>query len=544
MQIITFNILMFLMILANQFYPQQQINGIEHIIVIGVDGMSPDGITNAKTPNIDYFTENGSYTFHARAVLPTSSSSNWASMIMGASTPQHGITSNGWEKDDFILPPVISGKEDIFPTIFSIIREQKPNSKIGAIYHWDGFGRLFEKYAVDFDLSPKTQQETTNEAVKYIKEEKPNFLFIHLDHVDGAGHEFGHGTEKYFSSIEQADTMIGNIYNAVKEAGIEKKSLIIVTSDHGGIGYGHGGETLAEIEIPFILYGTNIKKGYEITHAVYTFDNAATVAFAFNLEVPYAWIGRPIKSAFEGFPVPKHLKRAEMLKQPKFIPDAKFYSPAGGLFIDEIPKVEIIHQNPESEIYYTLNGEVPSKKSNKYTEPFNVNSSTVVMAKEFVGNKSSQTSNAFYRVVDSKKDNGINYNYYEFNKTDKLPNFSELNSKKSGKVYEFRLSGIKHRASNFGVVFETNLLIEKEGEYKFFTNSDDGSKLYVNDKLIVDNDGDHGVVERSGEINLQAGKVKIKVEYFNGGGGFWLDAYYKGPGIPKQIIPADKLYFN
>ena len=57
----------------------------------------------------------------------------------------------------------------------------------------------------------------------------------------------------------------------------------------------------------------------------------------------------------------------------------------------------------------------------------------------------------------------------------------------------------------------------------------------------MDNDGDHGVIERSGKIKLDKGLFPIRIEYYNGLGGFWLDAFYKGPGIPKQIIPADKL---
>jgi hypothetical protein len=43
---------------------------------------------------------------------------------------------------------------------------------------------------------------------------------------------------------------------------------------------------------------------------------------------------------------------------------------------------------------------------------------------------------------------------------------------------------------------------------------------------------------------LKQGKYPVRVEFYNGFGGFWLDAFYKGPGIPKQLIPADKLFIN
>ncbi len=60
--------------------------GIEHIVIIGVDGMSPNGIQKAYTPMMDSMVQNGAATMHARSVLPSSSSPNWASMIMGADT--------------------------------------------------------------------------------------------------------------------------------------------------------------------------------------------------------------------------------------------------------------------------------------------------------------------------------------------------------------------------------------------------------------------------------------------------------------------------
>ncbi len=99
--------------------------------------------------------------------------------------------------------------------------------------------------------------------------------------------------------MSKADTLIGNLLEATKAAGTYDETLFIISSDHGGVGTKHGGETLAEIEIPFLLLGPGIKKNFQIPHQVMTYDNAATVAYAFGLETPYTWIGRPVKSAFE-----------------------------------------------------------------------------------------------------------------------------------------------------------------------------------------------------------------------------------------------------
>ena len=105
-----------------------QVAGVEHVVVIGVDAMSPDGLRNAETPRMDQLMNEGAFSLHARAVRPTSSSPNWASIIMGAAPEQHGITSNGWERNNFSIAPVTTGLEAIFPTIFSILREQRPEA--------------------------------------------------------------------------------------------------------------------------------------------------------------------------------------------------------------------------------------------------------------------------------------------------------------------------------------------------------------------------------------------------------------------------------
>ncbi|HET7119194.1 MAG TPA: PA14 domain-containing protein, partial [Hanamia sp.] len=86
--------------------------------------------------------------------------------------------------------------------------------------------------------------------------------------------------------------------------------------------------------------------------------------------------------------------------------------------------------------------------------------------------------------------------------------------------------------------------LDSPGKYTFYTESDDGSKLYIDGNEVVNNDGSHGVISNSGDIELTKGGHAIRVEYFNSLGGFWLDAYYKGPDLCKQIIPANKLFLT
>jgi hypothetical protein len=534
--------LLLLLLACNQNGSESQAPRAKHVIVIGIDGLSPDGIRKAPTPYLDSLIKEGSYTFHARSVLPSSSSTNWASMIMGAGPEQHGITSNGWEPDDHVLPAVVSGPEVMFPTIFSVFREQRPEAEIGAIYNWGGFGRLIEKSAVNLALAVADEYATADSAAAYIKRKKPHLTFVHFDHVDHAGHDIGHGSEAYYASVARADSLIGQIVQAAREAGLLGQTVFIISSDHGGIGKGHGGETLEEVEIPFIVVGKGVKQGQQIKHPVYQYDNAATVAFVLGLEQPYAWIGKPVKSAFEGYPAPTSKWQRERLSSPAILPVLDAEGPAGGLFVDEDPLVEMKPSEIGHIIRFTLDGSEPTAASPVYQSPFVLQQSTVVKAKSFLEDRESLSTPAFFRRVSSKGTNGLTYRYYEGEGWDRLPDFSRLKSVEQGSAREFRIGSLARRANQFALVFEGQLKVEEPGEYTFYTQSDDGSKLFVNGREVVNNDGDHGTVERRGKITLTQGLHPIQVHYFNGGGAGWLDVYYRGPGIPKQIIPGERLF--
>jgi predicted AlkP superfamily pyrophosphatase or phosphodiesterase len=275
-----------------------QVPGVEHVVIVGVDGLSPDGVWKAKTPNLGRMMKEGAYTLHARGVMPTVSSPNWASMIMGAGPEQHGVTSNEWEPAKAAIRPTAVGAEGIFPTIFGVLRAQRPTAKMAVFHDWDGFGRLFERKAVDQIEDSDGPVNAVEHAVAYIKKERPQLAFIHLDHVDAAGHAHGHGSAEYYAAVEEADRLIGLVLRGLEDAGIADHTVVLVTSDHGGVGKKHGGSTMAEIEIPWIVRGQGVAAGKELSTPVNTCDTAATVAFLLGLKPPACWIGRPVTEAF------------------------------------------------------------------------------------------------------------------------------------------------------------------------------------------------------------------------------------------------------
>jgi parallel beta-helix repeat protein len=84
---------------------------------------------------------------------------------------------------------------------------------------------------------------------------------------------------------------------------------------------------------------------------------------------------------------------------------------------------------------------------------------------------------------------------------------------------------------------------ETTGTYTFYTNSDDGVRLWVNGQLVVNNWTSHGVTQNKGTINLVAGqKYTIKMEYFENAGTATAQLLWSGPNVPVQAIPQSQLY--
>ncbi len=135
---------------------------------------------------------------------------------------------------------------------------------------------------------------------------------------------------------------------------------------------------------------------------------------------------------------------------------------------------------------------------------------------------------------------GINYSYYE-GTWDLLPNFSALTPVTSGTTSQFDLTPALS-ADYYGLVFTGYIQIPATGTYTFYTLSDDGSKLFIGNTEVIDNDGLHWNREISGSIELQAGKHAITVEFFEKTGGNVLQVYWEGPGISKQLIPSTVLF--
>ncbi|MCW5942885.1 MAG: alpha-L-fucosidase [Fimbriimonadaceae bacterium] len=206
---------------------------------------------------------------------------------------------------------------------------------------------------------------------------------------------------------------------------------------------------------------------------------------------------------------------------------------------------------PGAQVRYTLDGSEPTPSSTRYRGPFLVGkTATVKAAAWFDGRTSFRPATRALRRFETadlwpattfvrKPDPGLRYTYYERG-WQTLDQMKEAVATGSGTSPGFDI-GLRKRDDHIAFTFEGVVLAPKDGVYTFFTRSDDGSRLYVDDRQIVENDGLHGMEEKSGSAPLRAGYHRIRVEYFNATGGLGLEVSWQGPGIAKGPIPGENL---
>lgn len=138
---------------------------------------------------------------------------------------------------------------------------------------------------------------------------------------------------------------------------------------------------------------------------------------------------------------------------------------------------------------------------------------------------------------------GVSYNYYE-GSWNNLPDFNSLAPISSGTINNFSLAP-RISQDYFAFKYTATLNVPTSGTYTFYTKSDDGSKLYIDNfnssGQVVNNDYLQGPTERSGNKTLTAGTHKIYVTFFEKTGGEFLEVKWSGPGVPYQLIPDNAL---
>lgn len=142
------------------------------------------------------------------------------------------------------------------------------------------------------------------------------------------------------------------------------------------------------------------------------------------------------------------------------------------------------------------------------------------------------------KVTAKSRAPGLNYHYYADVKADDIPDLSKRKPTSSGVMPQVALAIPNRTADHFCAQYRSALLVPREGIYQISLCSDDGSRLYLDDKLIIDNGGLHSVYTVNRRLWLKPGPHRFRLDYIQATSVAKLELMWRGPGIRKQLIPA------
>ena len=216
------------------------------------------------------------------------------------------------------------------------------------------------------------------------------------------------------------------------------------------------------------------------------------------------------------------------------------------VFIDQI-SVGVTTDRENVVIRYTTDGSTPTASSSVLTGPVTLKASSTVRARAFRGTSpvSDASEARFTKVVPqpsvrAEVQPGLRYAYVEGD-WDRLPDFSALAPKAEG-VLPAPALDLTRAHEYYGVVFSGYVNVPAEGVYSFFLASDDGSRMMVDEQILIDNDGLHGLEQKRGVAALEKGLHPVRIEYFNKTGGEELSVFWTGPGIRMEAVPASAFF--
>ncbi len=266
----------------------------KHVIVIGVDGAGTY-FKDAEMPRLNEILADSAVTYSMLTSNPTISAQCWGSMLCGVIPEVHHFTNNIISENP---NPVDSG----IPSLFRVLRQQMPDAVLASFCNWNPINTGIIEDGLDVYKDTNSSDDLLSQTIAdYVKENKPNMVFVQFDKVDSAGHSGGFGGAIQMKVLGKTDAYIGRIYDAYVEAGIIDDTLFIVTADHGGNEKNHGGWTDTEKYVMFAAHGSSVVKGEQIEDMEVR-DVAAVVLHAFGLDAyePEIWTGRVPTGLFEG----------------------------------------------------------------------------------------------------------------------------------------------------------------------------------------------------------------------------------------------------
>jgi predicted AlkP superfamily pyrophosphatase or phosphodiesterase len=279
--------------------------GPRRVLVIGIDGVRPDALAAARTRNLDRLIRAGAFADTTQILGTRYSKSNtisgpgWSSILTGVWADKHGVHDNEFEGKNY--------KQ--FPHFFRRLKDQFPEARTASFVDWSPIDEhivsaadLKKNYpSANVGEYIEHDAEIARDASRHLRDGDPHATMVYFGSVDETGHKVGfHPSVKpYVAAIEVIDGHVGQLLKAIEGRPSYKQEnwLILVSTDHGGRGTGHGdGHKVPEIRTVFLIVsGTAAEQG-KIQKQTYLVDLPVTALVHLGVKIDPAWKldGQPV----------------------------------------------------------------------------------------------------------------------------------------------------------------------------------------------------------------------------------------------------------
>ncbi len=512
------------------------------VLLIGLDGVRPDCLQLADTPTFDRLAAMGALSHTAQTSPITVSGPSWSLILTGAVVDKHGVTGN-----DFI-----NKRYDLYPSFIDRLEDLDSSLVTASVVTWTPINEHIITNA-DYTIDTGSDDRTTRYAALLLSDPELDAMFVHIDETDGAGHRVGFDPEQpeYLAAIERADRQVGEIIAALEARPTlhQEDWLVLSTTDHGGglpgILTSHGLDVPSHRTVYLLATHFGGEPNVHLPEVPNTADIVPTLLTHMGVGVESVWDldGHPLQKTLEERAAGKEAREKLAVQ---FNPDIELVIGNGTL--------EMSSPTPGAQLFYALENTLVDRGTNVYTAPISLAATTTVIARAFDVATLTWGPSTRRRVLVQESvfepelpldalaglEPGLVVQEY-VGRWDVLPDFTKLDPIKVDVTTSLTHEHLSSLVLN-GLTFEGYLLIPEAGTYRFFTTSDDGSALDLHGRRIVDNDGHHGSITKSGPVALEAGLHPIRVEFFQGQGGFELAVAWQRPNGGKEPIPADLLF--
>ncbi len=211
--------------------------------------------------------------------------------------------------------------------------------------------------------------------------------------------------------------------------------------------------------------------------------------------------------------------------------------------------IELSEAESGEKIYYTLDGTDPTEESNLYTTPITITQPALLKTIGYVKGKypSYPLAVEFKKIAMLDAVNvtglkpGVKYVYREGKEVRSAKEQAAAPILDTGVLKTFNVDAIKDDRP-FGYNLSGYIKIPETGVYTFWLEANDGAVLYLNNQLIIDNDGGHREQVLDSKIGLKKGWHPVNVDYFQQGLAKSLHLIWTGPGVEKQEVSSAVLF--